>query len=90
MRNLLLSCHTFLTARQIGKFQLTYLASGPTELRLVLIAMTFLMLATGPEPMQVNGWSVFDLFVGGLGVVLILLFLLQTARIGRQLFLSDE
>lgn len=87
---LLLSVHTFLTARQTGQFQLTYLAGGPTELRLMLIAMTLLMLATGPRSMQVNGWSVFDLFIGGFGVLLIMLFVLQTARIGRELFLSGK
>jgi hypothetical protein len=56
----------------------------------MLIAMTLLMLATGPRSMQVNGWSVFDLFIGGFGLVLILLFVLQTARIGRELFLSGK
>jgi phosphatidylglycerophosphate synthase len=87
---LLLSIHTFLAARLVGEFRLSYLAGGPTELRLVLIAMTLLMLATGPQPLQVMGWPVFDVLIGSFGAVLILLFVLQTARIARQLYLCAE
>ena len=87
---LLLSAHTFLAARVVGEFRLSYLAGGPTELRLVLIGMTLCMLAVGPQPQLLMGLSGFDMFLGGLGAILILVFVVQTFRTGRQLYLLDE
>jgi archaetidylinositol phosphate synthase len=74
----------------LGEFRLSYLAGGPTELRLILMAMTLLMLATGPQPIQVMGCSVFDLFIGGFGAVLIMLLVVQTARIAHHLYSHAE
>ena len=39
----LLSIHTFIAAKVVGEFRLSYMAGGPTELRLMLMAMTALM-----------------------------------------------
>src|SRR3546814_11480760 len=39
---LLLSIHAFLSARVLGALRLSYLSAGPTELRLMLIALTLI------------------------------------------------
>jgi phosphatidylglycerophosphate synthase len=83
---LLLSIHTFLAARVVDEFRLSYLAGGPTELRLVLIAMTLAMFAIGPMPAGSTGLSVFDVFVAGFGCVLVLLFIKQTFVTARRLY----
>ncbi|MBM0168607.1 CDP-alcohol phosphatidyltransferase family protein [Altererythrobacter sp. C41] len=82
---LLMSIHAFLSVRVLGELRLSYLNAGPTELRLVLIGLTLAMLIAGQEhPIiwQLNG---FDLFVGGVGLLLIVLFVLQTASTARRL-----
>jgi phosphatidylglycerophosphate synthase len=79
---LLLSIHAYLSARVIGDFKLSYLAAGPTELRL--------MLFLGTAPGAFGHISGFDLFVGGVGTVLLVLFLIQTLRTARQLALIDR
>lgn len=83
---LLLSIHTFLAARVIGEFRLSYLATGPTELRLVLITMTVAMFITGPGQLWSSGLSPFDLFVAVVAVVLVMLFGVQTIKTARQLY----
>ena len=75
---LLLSIHAYLAARVIGEFKLSYLAAGPTELRLMLIALTLMMLALGTGPGYFGAVSGFDIFVGTAGLILILLFIGQT------------
>ena len=82
---LLLSIHTFVAARVVDEFRLSYVAAGPTELRLVLIAMTLSMFVFGPNPVMGTDFSAFDFFIGGLGAILILLFIWQTARTASQL-----
>lgn len=82
---LLLSVHAFLAARVVGELRLSYLAAGPTELRLVLIAMTLLMLRYGPVQVLSTGLSAFDFFVGAVGIVLVVLFVVQTLVTARQL-----
>jgi archaetidylinositol phosphate synthase len=86
---LLLSIHTFLAARVLGEFRLSYVSAGPTELRIVLIGMTLCMMWWGTRSV----WSVyspFDLFIGGLGVMLIIAFIIQTARTAQKLVRSGE
>lgn len=82
---LLLSIHTFLAAKVVDEFRLSYMAGGPTELRIVLIAMTLCMFVMGPGTVLGTVFSPFDLFVGGLGIILILLFIGQTASTAREL-----
>lgn len=82
---LLMSIHAFLSVRVLGELRLSYLNAGPTELRLILIGLTLAMLIAGQEhPIiwQLNG---FDLFVGGAGLLLIVLFAVQTAATARRL-----
>jgi archaetidylinositol phosphate synthase len=92
---LLLSVHTFISARIFGIFQLSYLGGGPTEMRIALMAMTGAMYLAGPD--QFVQWPVgrlpftpFDLFVGALGVLLTGIFMVQTFRTGTQLFRKGE
>ncbi len=81
----LLSIHAFLSARVLGELKLSYVAAGPTELRIVLIGMTLCMLAFGRLPTGLSGFSYFDLLVGGVGLTLIILFVVQTAVTGRRI-----
>jgi len=87
---LLLSIHAYLSARVLGEFKLSYLAAGPTELRLMLIALTLLMMMLGSGPGVFGKLSGFDLFVGVAGMILILLFVIQTLVTGRRLARTDR
>lgn len=82
---LLLSIHAYLSARVLGEFKLSYLAAGPTELRLMLIALTVMMMVLGSGPGIFGALSGFDVFVGAAGLILILLFIIQTITTGRRL-----
>ncbi|OYX47960.1 MAG: CDP-alcohol phosphatidyltransferase [Sphingomonas sp. 32-66-10] len=82
---LLMSIHAFLSARVVGELRLSYLAAGPTELRLMLMGMTGMMMVLGPDRGLFGVISGFDLFVGSIGAILILLFLAQTLATGRRL-----
>lgn len=82
---LLLSIHAFLSVRALGELKLSYLSAGPTELRFVLIALTLAMVSFGNGPKLIGRLSGFDLFVGGVGSLLIVLFVLQTWVTARRL-----
>lgn len=88
---LLLSVHTFISARVLGVFRLTYLGSGPTEMRMMLIGLSVAMYIVGPagpvgQPFATLPFTWFDGFVVVLGASMCLIFLWQTAVTGRQLF----
>ena len=82
---LLLSIHAFLSAKVLDELRLSYVAAGPTELRLFLIALTLVMMALGSAPQILGPLSGFDLVVGSAGVMLILLFVVQTLVTARRL-----
>lgn len=86
----LMSIHAFLAARVLGELKLSYVAAGPTELRLLLIAMTIAMFAFGHDVPGVGVFSAFDLFVGAVGIALILLFVVQTGLTARRLARMGE
>ena len=86
----MLAAHSFLSARVAGELKLTYVSAGPTELRLMLIALTVSMYAVGYNEPQFEGLGVFDLFVGAVGVVLIAIFLFQTLAMTRRLSQQGE
>ena len=75
---LLMSIHTFISARIVGEMRLSYLAWGPTELRIMLLAMTSAMFVAGAKPVWSTPGSAFDLFIGGFGAVLIAVYIGQT------------
>lgn len=82
---LLLAVHAFLAVRVLGEMRLSYLNAGPTELRLVLIGLTLSMLVLGDRQRDMLTMTGFDWFVGTVGVILLLLFVVQTARSCRTL-----
>jgi phosphatidylglycerophosphate synthase len=82
---LLMSIHTFLVARVIDEFRLSYLAMGPTELRLVLIAMTLAMFQSTPGADAWQGFSIYDLVVAFAGCLLIAIFVVQTLAVAARL-----
>lgn len=83
---LLLAIHAFLSVKVIGEMKLSYLSAGPTELRLVLIAITLAMMAFGPDgPRWIGKLGGFDLLFAAVAMVLIALFLLQTLVTARRL-----
>lgn len=86
----MLAAHSFLSARVAGELKLTYVAAGPTELRLILIALTIAMFAIGTDEPQFEGLGAFDLFVGAVGVVLVTIFLIQTLAMTRRLAKQGE
>ncbi|WP_323810684.1 CDP-alcohol phosphatidyltransferase family protein [Sphingobium baderi] len=86
---LLLSIHAFLSARVLGEFKLTYLQAGPTELRLMLIGLTIMMMVLGAGRGYFGAWSGFDLFVATAGIILIMLFIIQTLVTGKRLAKSE-
>lgn len=86
----MLSIHAFLAARVVSEMRLSYLAGGPTELRLVLIVMTLLMIFIGRMPSFVAEFSAYDMFVGGVGVLMIVLFVIQTTKTARDLLQRGE
>lgn len=82
---LLLSIHTYLCAQVIDTFKLTYLAGGPTELRLMLMAMTGAMFFVGPDKLLGTGLSAFDIFALLVSAILLGIFAVQTAITARLL-----
>ena len=86
----LLSIHAFLSARVLGELRLSYVAAGPTELRLMLIGLTAAMLALGSRPGLFGRISGFDLFVGLVAAALVVLFGLQTLVTGKKLARLDQ
>ena len=82
---LLLSIHAYLAARVMGEFKLSYLNAGPTELRFLLIGLTIAMMVLGTGPGLFGAISGFDIFVGGIGALLMTLFVVQTLVTGRRL-----
>ena len=82
---LLLSVHAFLSAKVTDQLNLTYLAAGPTELRLMLMGLTLAMMLLGPGPGAFGHVSGFDIFVGVVATILLALFLVHTTKIARQL-----
>lgn len=86
---LLLSIHAFLSVRVLGELKLSYLNAGPTELRFILLALTAAMMIIGPDarrwPSPLGSFNGFDLLIGVIAAVLIVLFAAQTLVTARRL-----
>ncbi|MDQ3143700.1 MAG: CDP-alcohol phosphatidyltransferase family protein [Pseudomonadota bacterium] len=87
---LLLSIHAFLSVRVLGEMKLSYIAAGPTELRLMLIALTLAMMAVGTGARALSPVSGFDVVIGCAGAILLVLFLVQTLVASRRLLARGE
>lgn len=81
----LLSIHTFLAAKVVGEFRLSYMAGGPTELRLMLMTMTVLMSIVGAGDISGTNFSPFDLFALVVASILVTLFIVQSFATARML-----
>jgi phosphatidylglycerophosphate synthase len=81
----LLSIHTFIAAKVVGEFRLSYMAGGPTELRLMLMAMTIAMPIVGGTDIRGTNFSAFDLFALVVSSILVTLFIVQTSATARML-----
>lgn len=86
---LLLMAHAFLSARVLGELRLSHAGGGPTELRIVLIALTLVMWVLGPGRELFADVTGFDIFIGTAGVLLIVLFVVQTIRTARQIVAQE-
>jgi phosphatidylglycerophosphate synthase len=86
----MLAAHAFISARVVGELKLSYVAAGPTELRLLLIGLTVAMYLFGHSGPRFAGLGVFDLFVGAVGLVLMLLFVVQTLAMARRIAQQGE
>ena len=82
---LLLAIHTFLSAKVLGEFRLSYMAGGPTELRLMLMAMTIVMPLVGGGNVLGTGFSAFDLFGLLVASILVTLFVVQSFATAKLL-----
>ena len=87
---LLMLCMVFLRTYVDGVFKISYGRLGPTEIRAILIllngVMFFLPLRT--FTLAAGEFSVFDLIVGGIAILLVATFMATTARQGK--ILRDE
>lgn len=86
---LLLSIHAFLLVRVLGEMKLSYAYAGPTELRLILVALTLAMIAAGSQPVLLGTLTWFDLIVGFIGGMLIVFFVVQTLRTAARLAVEE-
>ena len=86
----MLAAHAFLSARVVGEMKLSAIAAGPTELRLILIGLTVAMYVLGQSGPRFESLSIFDAFVGAVGTVLIILFIVQTLAMARRLIREGE
>ena len=85
----LLSIHTFLAAKVVGEFRLSYLSGGPTELRLMLMAMTAAMPIVGTRDIGGLNLTILDLFALGIASILMTLFVVQSFATARMLARRD-
>lgn len=87
---LLLSIHAFLATHVLGEMRLSYLSLGPTELRFVLIGITFVMMGMGYDRDWFAHVSGFDLTFAGAGALMIVIFIIQTLKTAKQLSAEDR
>jgi phosphatidylglycerophosphate synthase len=86
---LLMCIHVFLTHSVTGRFRLTFLAIGPSELRLGLIVLTLFMFFHVGED-HIGGFSRLGLFLFLNATLLVGLFILNTFITLRELNTLDR
>jgi archaetidylinositol phosphate synthase len=89
---MLLSVHVFITTYVTGEFRISYAKLGPTEGRIIAIAINTLVMFIGKPVMELLGYSltVFDLF----GILIIVItfgsFIKNTIKQGIKLSNIDR
>lgn len=88
---LLMSIHVFLKQHAQGVFQLSFLAFGPTELRLCIILMNTAMWLWGGAIYTVGGYAFtpYDVIIAFAAAVFGTLFVVTTTNTSRELALID-
>jgi phosphatidylglycerophosphate synthase len=86
----MLAAHAFISARVAGELKLSHIGAGPTELRVMLIGLTLAMYLFGGSGPGLWELGLLDLFVGAVGLILILLFVVQTLAMARRLERQGE
>jgi phosphatidylglycerophosphate synthase len=84
---LLMSVLVYVRTYVTGEFRISYGRIGPTEVRLIIILFNAVLFFVGVQ--EVTLWfgdvSIYDFAIGGLGVALIVVFLVSTTIEARQL-----
>ncbi len=81
---LCMSIYTYLSTIIIGKFRLTYASLGPTEVRLILIAV-YILYIYNPWPdvyLPVFGqqWTIYDCLGGIVAAILFLIYIVSMSK----------
>jgi phosphatidylglycerophosphate synthase len=89
---LLMSVLVYVRTYVTGEFRISYGRLGPTEVRLIIILFNAVLFFVGVR--DVTLWfgdvSIYDFAIGGLGVALIVVFLVSTTLEARQLAKMGE
>jgi archaetidylinositol phosphate synthase len=85
----MMSIEVYLAAHTLGRFQITYLMMGPTELRIILSAGALWLLVRPSVTIVGHAFRLFDVggvaAIGGLGVIL----LMTAAAHTKALYLAE-
>lgn len=81
---LCMSIYTYLSTIIIGKFRLTYASLGPTEMRLIIIAVCILYIYNPFQEISIDifntKWSVFDCAGAAVAIALYLIYIGSLAK----------
>ena len=87
----LLCMYVFLYNHVSQRFQLSFLAMGPTELRVGLIGINCWMYFAGDVKIAIGGetFSPYDLVLCGAGIIFVCLFAVNVFNVARKLRLEE-
>ena len=87
----MLCMYVFLYNHVSQKFQLSFLALGPTELRVGLIGINCWMYFEGDLRIAIGGetFSPYDLVLCGAGIIFVCLFAVNVFKVARKLSLEE-
>lgn len=88
----MLCMYVFLHNHVSGCFQLSFLALGPTELRVFLIGLNSWMFFQGEKKILLNGatFSPYDFFLCSGGAIFVSLFMVNMIKVARRLRREDQ
>lgn len=90
---LCMSIYTYISTIVIGKFRLTYASLGPTEVRLIIIAVCVSYIFFPMENLTVNvfgqDWTPYDFFGAAVAVILYMIYVVSLVKDLRALAKID-
>lgn len=88
---LLMSVYVYLTTYVRGVFQISYGRFGPTEVRVLIIGFNALLFFAGTPMLETPFGTVglYDLMIGLLAAILIVIFIVSAIREARSLAVED-